>query len=128
MLDLREKAVQSLITVDPIRGYIGDRVYQTGTMAIEKPRPFIIARFGLVNDVAWRDGPTSQTVELWVHDEPGDYNRIDQIISLAKSAWHALPNEENFLESRFVSTTPDLQDPELSTIFRVARFMWALST
>jgi len=126
--ELREAITQALIKEGTeLSGLINDRVFQSSSLAIQAARPFVVAKLGVVNAAGWRDGPTWRMGELWVHDEPGDYYTIDRIIELAKAAFHELKNEDNFLEARFVSVTPDLDDPELGTILRVARFQWALT-
>jgi hypothetical protein len=129
MADLRALAVQTLRANPNWYTLMQDRVVQQSSQITEDVRPFCVVKLGIDAEIdRWRQGPREKLVELWIHDRPGDYAQIDQLGELAKAAFAAIPNQENFLESRFISGSQDLEDPELGTIFRVFRFQWTTSS
>jgi hypothetical protein len=125
--DLRETVVQSLTNNLSLKAIVDDRYFQSSSMAVEGDRPFVVVKLGLRSDRNWRQGPTDQLVDLWIHDDPGDYHNIDVIADLATQVYEALKNTKEFLEARFVSISSDLEDPDLGTIFKVARYQWTTS-
>jgi hypothetical protein len=67
-----------------------DRWVARGSVDERPSLPFVVYAFGLTDPAL---GPVrSQTVELWVHDEPGDYTRIDDILDAIEK------NAENLLQ------------------------------
>lgn len=60
--------------------------------SIDEPiqMPFVVYAFGLTDPAL---GPVrSQSREVWVHDEPGDYTRIDEVLDAIEK------NAENLLQ------------------------------
>lgn len=65
---------------------------------------------------------------IWVHNEPGDYETIDNVLALLKTRMlSAGPDPgNNILEARFVQESDDLPDQGLGTITRFSR--WQIVT
>lgn len=126
--DARTEATYALSNDDLLRSIFGDRFYQFGSMEEGAKKPFIVLKFDRETPRrSWRTGPTDVPIQIWVHDTPGDYERIDMVIRRIRAIYALLPNKVGFFESRYFSTSVDLQDPELGTIVKVATFQWTLS-
>jgi hypothetical protein len=135
--DLREIAVQSLVKDAVVGQAVADHVVQSSSM-IDEPRTlFVVLKLGVDAELnGWRGGPRERVEELWVHDQPGDYGTIDSLIEEIKRVRASLPSktllpdldQSKLVEVQYLGVTQDLEDPELGTIFRVARFQWTTSS
>lgn len=134
MFDLRKKVYQLMVT-DPVLQELSApnelAVFQrSGNEQSEPPktRPFVIYNLGITTP----SGPSAlrahnRYVQVWVHDDPGDYHRIDQMLARIKEVFEAAPQEAEFYELRLVNDSPDLNDTGLDTIVKFAVFQAALS-
>lgn len=66
-------------------------------------------------------------MQVWIHDEPGDYHRIDQMLQRIKVVFEAAEAEDEFLELRQIDRSPDFNDLGLNTIVKYATFQAAVS-
>jgi hypothetical protein len=90
-------------------------------------KPYAVLRQSLLGGVGTMrtDSPTQPKAkywQLWVHDEPGDFRRIDLALDAAERVFKSIPHQGNFLEMRFVETSEDLVDDELGDIVKFSRF------
>jgi len=129
--DLRTKIYGLLRDDLQLQEFVGKEIYQRSGLVQEVPpsaRPFIIYELGSENPV----GPTvlrakTAVVQTWVHDIMGDYAQIDAILTRVKLVFEAAEVEDEFLELRYLSRSPDLEDLDLKTICRYSRFSATLT-
>lgn len=87
--------LKGLVDLQPI---VGSRVY---TDVAEAAEPFIVVRMGV--EIAEARLPAEARAQLvpfnvWVHDKPGSYVRIDDIVQIIK---RDLPTEDGFMIGNF---------------------------
>jgi len=126
-LDLRALVYGSLKNDSVLTGFWADRIYQRSSMEYEVPpaqKPFGIYYLDRENLVLQPSALKARalTVQVWVHDEPGDYYQVDQILDRAREVLEAIPQQDTFLEFRLLFKSPDLYDDLLKTIVRYSRF------
>lgn len=103
----------ALLEVVPIgsmygAGSVGDR---------PENKPFIIIRLSPSTRVNsfWSDS----NVVVWVHDDPGDYARIDQVIDLCRRALDKkIPGRPGGIVAEWTGDSADLADDGYGTITR----------
>jgi hypothetical protein len=125
--DLRALVYGSLKNDSVLTGFWADRFYQRSSMENEVPpsqRPFGIYYLDRENLVLTPSAlkARSLTVQVWVHDEPGDYYQIDQVLDRVREVLEATPAQDKFLEFRLLFKSSDLYDDLLKTIVRYSRF------
>lgn len=105
-------------------GVVPSRV-KSGDMDTPQGRPFLQLRWGRTDfglDVVLR-----RNLVIWVHDEPGDYTRIDLIILQLRSLLVELVGQSNGLGHvvgvEWVGDSEDLADDGHRTIARTASFV-----
>jgi hypothetical protein len=89
-------------------------------------RPFLQIRWGL-NEIGLKNTAVSRrTLTVWVHDEPGDYTRIDEILYRVKSLLPTLDGQSNGLghvvSIEWTGDSEDLADDGHGTITRNTGF------
>lgn len=103
-------------------------------------RPFIVIEVGIADPyegtreyaVGGPDaGPRvamAQRITIWVHNEPGDYEKVDTLMAAIKTRLLSAPPSvpDRILEARFVQESEDLPDVGLGTITRFSR--WQIVT
>lgn len=84
-------------------------------------KPFIVIRFGPTVR-----GPfvgTSQTeLQVWAHDDPGDFLRIQSILEAVQAALEGPVALEGAHSARWQGESPDSADDALGTITRWASY------
>lgn len=89
-------------------------------------RPFLYVAYGADTPELRDDGKpvaNSQVMTVYVHDEPGDYTRIDQILVLVKTALEGqVVDGINGIFAIWQGASPDLADDRFQTIVRNAEF------
>jgi hypothetical protein len=78
-----------------------------------------------VSEIMGDDAPKvfNQSFLLFVHDVPGDYLRIDQILKIVKDLFHnAVDAPSGVNICKWVDHSEDLKDPDMGTITRYSRF------
>lgn len=87
-------------------------------------RPFMQLRWGANNEGL--DVVTQRFLVVWVHDMPGDYDRIDRIILRLRTVLPALAGTTNGTQSilavEWTGDSEDLSDDGHRTIARTASF------
>lgn len=101
-----------------------------GAGSITKPptkKPFIVIKMEPEEPGPF-PGVSRSRVGLWVHDEPGDYLQIGDIIDATKSALVG-PGQRTgqvaavgAVGARWMGTSGDLADPDFGTIFRTSTY------
>ena len=127
MIDIRKVVFQALRSDPELSTLIGDRIWMRGSTVDGIPQtetPYIVYNF----NGRFRTGPsalkaTRHTIQVWVHDDPGDYFRIDQILDRVRAALESVEagNPVGFLEIRFFETGPDIWDDLVKHIVRYSR-------
>ncbi len=83
-------------------------------------RPFLQLRWGR-NDIGL-DVVTRRTLNIWVHDEGGDYGRIDSIIFRLRLLLPSLEGTSNIMAAEWTGDSEDLIDDGHKTIARYTSF------
>ncbi len=87
-------------------------------------RPFVQLRWGTNNPGL--DVVTRRFLTIWVHDEPGDYSRIDRIVFRLRQILPLLEGTVNGSQSilavEWTGDSEDLTDDGHQTIARTASF------
>jgi len=121
-MDLRMKIYQELIN-SQVTEFCDDRVFQVNSVFTPPAkRPFVVIRMAIALSDKRPIGSVFTNFQLWAHDEPGDYAQIDQIHAAAKTALLSTSREQGFYEFRWIETGQDMEDDNLATIMRLARY------
>jgi hypothetical protein len=103
---------------------IGDDEFFAVDVDTPEARPFMQLRWG-VNNVGL-DVVTRRFLVVWVHDEPGDYSRIDRIIQRLRVLLPLLEGtvdgSQSILAVEWTGDSEDLTDDGHRTIARTASF------
>ena len=87
-------------------------------------RPFLQLRWGRNN--VGLDVATRRDLTIWVHDEPGDYGRIDSIILRLRALLPSLEGSSNgqghLMAAEWTGDSEDLADDGHGTIARTTSF------
>lgn len=127
-MDLRKIVFQALMADTELQDMVEGRIYQRGSTIDGIPpttiTPYIVYNMGQ----GFPKGPSvlkarTQSLQVWVHDEPGDYYKIDQILARVKVVLEAVEagEEVGFLDIRHVETSQDLWDNLLKHLIRYSR-------
>lgn len=84
-------------------------------------KPFIIPKFG-TRVRRNPEGPYTETLEVWIHDEPGDYLRIDAILGVVKDRLHGQVALPGAVQCRWEGNSGDLADDGYGTIVKTTSF------
>jgi len=124
-----------VLTGDPdVAALVGSRVHQGESIlrAPTKPElPMLVYRFGNVTSERLGQGSTANRVffQVYVHDKPADYTRIDQICAALIGALHQsgpFPGE-HILDTIWLETSRDLDDEYFQSVMRYVRFQSTLA-
>lgn len=118
--------VRSALTDDPTlaaRGVVPQAVL-SGDVDTPEERPFLQLRWN--NTTPALDVVSRRDLVIWVHDTPGDYERIDSIIRRIKtimSGLVGLPHPEgHVMVCEWTGDSADLADDGHGTITRTTSF------
>lgn len=123
---LHAKIVQVMEARFPGEGE--DRTHQGGSLDSSlTPKPYFVVIMGNDTAVALGEDELSdihrQYFMVYLHDEPGDYSRIDDIVEELKAALHnASDAATGVIRVEFLEVSRDLDDETLNTILRYVRF------
>lgn len=104
------------------------RVYQTSTVTkVPDKAPHAFYRMGLSSGVLHTDWPVVSTpFQLFLHDVPGDFMRIDDMLEYARVALTILPPlypEPRLIRCEQLEVSEDIsEDPLTGTISKYARY------
>jgi hypothetical protein len=123
--------VFSLLTADATLNSLGitaNSVFTTHDVDTPQVRPMIVLRWGITDNVLNKSPMASRGLQVWVHDEPGDYERIETILRRVRtlltsvSAANAGTNEDWVTEIKWERFSEDLSDEDARTITRNGDF------
>jgi len=132
MVDLRKVVFRALREDADLADLVGTRIIQRSSTIEQPPTqvPYIVYNLGnRYNKGPSRLKASVQGIQVWVHDEPGDYFRIDQILQRVKVVLEELPEgtPDGFLGIRHLETSQDLWDDLLKHIVRNTRLQATLT-
>lgn len=125
---MRSIVYPTLSTYAPLLAVVGDdangdpNIHQASSLTVTPPRPFVTFRMHTDFPLRPRGTGAREYIQLWAHDDPGDYTRIDDILSHCRDALEAAAHSGTFLEARWIETGVDLKDDVMHTITRYMRF------
>lgn len=105
----------------PLDALVGERIYEASSVDAHTQKPFIVVRMHTGFPVRPAIGGRHYA-QVWAHDHPGSYLKIDAILIECRRAVEALPPSGDFLEARWIETGVDLRDDGFETITRYCRF------
>jgi hypothetical protein len=128
-------ASSRILTYDALRGsadlglLVGDRIGPASSFNKHNERPLVVIRAHTDFPAGRRVG-RREYIQIWAHDEPGDYLRIDQVLKLCRVAIEGIvPSAalEDFLEAKWIETGVDLRDDLMESITRYSRFQFTFT-
>lgn len=102
--------------------------HQMGAVDLNPVKPFGIYRLsGSVPGITSRGKSRMCNIELWVHDTPGSYGRIDATLNLLERTFDAVSHAsadpgENIAEATWLSRSVDLNDDGFKTICKMTSY------
>lgn len=120
---MRERVYNALSAWAPLDPLVGQRIFEASAVTVSTKKPFIVIRmhtgFPVERSIGGR-----HYVQVWAHDIPGSYLKIDSILTECRKAIEASPNTgaDGFLEARWIENGVDLKDDVLETITRYSRY------
>lgn len=89
-------------------------------------KPFTVYTIGNSTDEQLSDdpqGPERQFFQIYIHDEGGDYTRIDDAVWLLRQILEGASSADyGILQVYHLETSRDLDDSTMNTILRYVRF------
>ena len=117
----------NLIKTDPlIAADVDDRVWarnSRNTSVLTKP--YIIYSLGVSSTMGLHDEEDAeqQYLQIWIHDEPGDYSRIDRIAdNLKVRLVGAGSAPDRVMTILWLETSQEFDDETMETFYRYVRF------
>jgi hypothetical protein len=104
------------------------RIFQMGAVDDTPLKPFMVYRLsGNGRGVTARSASKPVRLEVWVHDEPGSYTRIDDVLRAVETKLNAVVHAssragESISQVDFDTRSPDLDDTGFRTICRMSSF------
>lgn len=107
-------------------GMLADATFAANMIDTPTIRPFIVMRWEETTRAFARIG--SQGLTIWVHDEVGDYTRIDAMLEIIKSVLTSIVHVaggdgKTVTQIDWAGDSPDLYDDGFATISRNAGFI-----
>lgn len=122
---LRQWLYDAIRTDPTLVASIGTRVYQaTSIVEVPSTKPFVVYRFGTSSQgLSGNDRQTTivQPLQVFFHDVPGDYEKIDQLQRRLRAVI-AGANQGNIIRCEWLEDSEDLRDDEMFTIFKYSRY------
>lgn len=120
---MRTRVRQALAT-DPTLASLGLTTIVSGDADSIQERPFINLRWG---DTTPGMGPVQRrNLVVWIHDDPGDYERIDQITrrirDIFADLYGVLTAEGSIVAIEWVTDSGDLSNETRRTILRTSTY------
>ena len=101
-------------------GLVGDRIYPSNTVFTVPPTPYMVYK---VSSLTPRIATALNTqLQVWAHDEPGDYTTIDDILARVKEVLESQGNSGDFLSAEWLDGSEDGFDDATGTIMRYDRY------
>ncbi len=124
-MSLRAWLHQSLSSDLTLIGLMKGGFHEAGSLiGVPNEKPFLVHRL-MTNNVQMRDDvqdiARNQYASIWIHDWPGDYEVIDQALDRIALILPGLVSGK-IMSARWLENSPDLNDSEMGTIARYARY------
>lgn len=122
------KTIYSILDGDLDPSLLPGGWHQHGSLDEAPVRPFGTYRLRVSTPGVVSSGLSREVgLELWVHDDPGSYTRIDGILGELEKVFKAVLHRsaaegESISQTRFESRGPDLNDDGLRTIMKMTGF------
>lgn len=117
-MNWREWVYQTLLNDEELMDLVPvGSVFGAGAVGTRpESKPFVVIRMG---PTQYNSFWSAANVQIWVHDEPGDYGRIDQIIDRCKSVLNRKTVDRlGGIVSEWTGDSTDLADDGYGTITR----------
>lgn len=115
---------QALRTSNELAAIVEDRIGAASRFDKQSKRPLVAIRAHTDFPALGRVG-RREYIQVWAHDDPGDYETIDNILVICRDAIEAVQSSVAlgpFLEARWIETGVDLRDDVMESITRYSRF------
>lgn len=113
----------------PLAAQVGTRIYQsTALQEVPATKPYIMYRY--LADVPELRGDDSTPVNrqafmVMVHDLPGSYVRIDEILQILRGLFRDTSDPSaDIIRCNWVDDSEDLRDDVMGTILRWSRYRY----
>jgi hypothetical protein len=99
-----------------------DNWHQASDIDTTPVKPFGVYRLSGTGPGVTRSSPSKEVrLELWIHDVPGSYLRIDKLLSSLESTFNAVVHAsaaegESISQTAYESRSPDLDDSGFGSI------------
>jgi len=120
---------QALRASPELRALVDNRIGAASSFNVQSKRPLIAIRAHTDFPGAHRIG-RREYIQVWAHDTPGDYETIDNILTICRQVLEAIQPSValgEFLECRWVETGVDLRDDVMESITRYSRYQLTFS-
>jgi hypothetical protein len=119
-MNVREWLYQTLTNTVPLAAQVADRIYGAGSMeTATRDKPYIVIRLEPSLPTLKEGIVDQQDVSVWVHDEPGSYVRITELLGIIRTALTSTDRKVNgFIACQWQGDSADLADDLLGTIVR----------
>lgn len=112
-----------------LAGLVGDRIYAATSLREDDAtrsltKPFIVYRvWGSRPELRGDDSDKKrrEVFQLFVHDEPGDYGKIDDILTRLYELFADVRDQEAGIISEWLEMSEDFRDDDMHTIMRYCR-------
>jgi hypothetical protein len=99
-----------------------NRIFAAGSVEGRPPTRFIVLRFG--PEVPRVGDAIEQELQVWIHDEPGSYDAINNCLSLTRTALEAGPIAvQGAIACNWNGNSADLADDGFNTLARYASYL-----
>lgn len=104
-----------------------ENIYQFGAISESPGKPFAIYRLsGKMDLITSKSSKGSNRVEVWIHDMPGSYSRIERFLSAVEDNFlavtHRVVSDQSISQIGYDSRSPDLYDEGFKTICKMSSF------
>lgn len=110
----------------PLTTLVGTRIFESSRLQDVPTKPYVMYKFfPMTAELSGDDAPKvfNQGVQVFVHDVPGDYLRIDAILKILKDLFQNAYDKTAGVEiCKWIDSSEDFKDPDMGTITRFARF------
>jgi hypothetical protein len=123
-MDWRTYVYQTLQNDAGLTSIVGHRIYSAGTVE-ETPsrKPFIVLVFEELTPQF--EGADIQALTVWVHDNPGSYLRIGEVLERIRTALVGPVVATNGVAIRWDGDSRDLADDTRKTIVKTSSYHMA---
>jgi len=110
----------------PLTAHVGSRIYESSVLQEVPTKPYIMYKMFVVQPEMMGDDLSkvfTQSFQVFVHDVPGDYLRLDDIIQILRNLFtNASDKLAGVVSVRWIDASEDFKDPDMGTVTRFIRF------